>query len=83
MKFEKKKEGEYELDVRGYVCPYPVIYTLKALSTMKEGETLRVYTDNPPSSENVPKAASEKGHEVVKVEKTGEGEWIITIRKAG
>lgn len=82
MELVKKRENVYELDVRGYVCPYPVIYTIKALSLLKVGEILEVITDNPPSSENVPRAAEEKGHEVIKVESSGEGEWRIVIRKA-
>ena len=29
MKFEKKTEGLYALDVCGYVCPHPQLYTKK------------------------------------------------------
>ncbi len=31
MKFEKKGEGVYELDVCGYVCPHPQIYCKKSI----------------------------------------------------
>lgn len=81
MSLIKREEKVYELDVRGYVCPYPVIYTLKALSQLKEEEVLEVLTDNPPSSENVPKAAKEKGYEVMRVESPSEGQWKIVIQK--
>ncbi len=73
--------GKLVLDVRGYVCPYPVIYTKKALSRLEENGVLEVLIDNPPSCETVPKAASEEGHEVLGVEKVGEGVWKITIKK--
>ena len=31
MNFEKTSDGKYNLDVKGYVCPHPQIYTKKAL----------------------------------------------------
>ena len=81
VKFTRIKEGTYLLDVRGYVCPYPVIYTRKAIAKIKSGEVLEVLTDNPPSCENVPKSVREEGHEVKSVEKVEEGVWKITIVK--
>jgi tRNA 2-thiouridine synthesizing protein A len=81
VKFEKIEESRYVLDVRGYVCPYPVIYTRKAIARLKRGEVLEVITDNPPSCENVPRAASEDGHEVMSIERVEVGVWKIVIRK--
>ena len=34
MKFEKKADGVFMLNVEGYVCPHPQIYTKKALETL-------------------------------------------------
>ncbi|MET1127903.1 MAG: sulfurtransferase TusA family protein [Thermoproteota archaeon] len=81
VKFVKKGEGTYLLDVTGYTCPYPVIYTRRALAAIKPGERLEVLTDNPPSCENVPSAARKDGHEVLGVERVGEGVWRIVIVK--
>ena len=83
VKFAKKDEGRYVLDVTGYTCPYPVIFTKKALARLKEGEVLEVIIDNPPSCETVPNAAREDGHEVMGVERLGGGMWRIVIRKRG
>lgn len=69
------------LDLRGYVCPYPQLATLKALRSMEPGEELEVVTDNPPSVQNVPAIAKKEGHEVVGVYQIGEGLWKIVIRK--
>jgi tRNA 2-thiouridine synthesizing protein A len=78
------REGDrYVLDVRGYVCPYPVIYTRKALAKLKPGEILEAFTDNPPSCENVPNAVREEGHDVLGVERVEEGVWRIVVRKRG
>jgi tRNA 2-thiouridine synthesizing protein A len=81
VKFVKINEGKYLLDVRGYTCPYPVIYTRKALTKLSSGDTLEVLTDNPPSCENVPRAVKEDGHEVLSVENIERGVWRITIVK--
>jgi tRNA 2-thiouridine synthesizing protein A len=80
-KFAKVGEGRYILDVSGYTCPYPVIYTRKALAKLSVGEILEVLTDNPPSCENVPRAVKEDGHDVLSVENVGRGIWRITIVK--
>lgn len=80
---ERIGEGEYRLDVRGFMCPYPQIFALKALDVIEPGARLEVLVDNPLSCENVPAAARENGHEVLGVERIGEGEYRITIVKGG
>jgi len=81
VKFAKVDERKYILDVRGYTCPYPVIYTKKALDKLNRGEVLEVLTDNPPSCENIPRATKEEGHDVLSVENVERGVWKITIVK--
>jgi tRNA 2-thiouridine synthesizing protein A len=83
VRFARLAERRYLLDVTGYTCPYPVIYTRKAMSKLKPGDILEVLTDNPPSCENVPRAVREDGHEVLGVERVGDGVWKIVIRKRG
>lgn len=80
-KLSKRPDGGLILDVRGYVCPYPVIYTRKALAMLPPGKILEVITDNPPSCESVPEAARKDGHEVLSVDKVEEGVWRILIVK--
>lgn len=69
------------MDLRGYVCPYPQLATLKALKAMAVGEELEVLTDNPPSRENVPAVARREGQEVVEVAEAEPGVWRIVIRR--
>ncbi len=80
-KLYRKEDGTLVLDVRGYVCPYPVIYTRKALAKLPPGGLLEVLTDNPPSCENVPRAVRDEGHEVLGVEDLEPGVWRILVRK--
>ena len=82
VKFRRKGDKEYILDVTGYTCPYPVIYMRKAISQIGSGDLLEVIFDNPPSCETLPEAAESDGHEVLKFEKIGEGLWRLVIRKS-
>jgi TusA-related sulfurtransferase len=49
VKFEKVSDGNYMLDVLGYVCPHPQLYTKKAMEKLKQGDTLELVFDNPSS----------------------------------
>jgi tRNA 2-thiouridine synthesizing protein A len=42
MKFEKTGDSTYLLDVCGYVCPHPQIYTKKSLEKIAEGDELQI-----------------------------------------
>jgi len=81
MKFEKKSEGAYALDVCGYVCPHPQLYTKKALEKMQAGETLELVFDNPSSGESIAAMCDSIGNEIV--EKTSQGgKYVWKIKKA-
>ncbi len=80
MKFEKKGEGEYMLDVQGYVCPHPQIYTKKALEKLKSGDTLEVVFDNPSSSESISSMCDSNGNEIVEKSQVA-GKFVWKIRK--
>ena len=81
MKFEKKEEGKYMLDVCGYVCPHPQIYCKKSLEKMAEGDVLEMIFDNPSSAETIIQMLDQVGHELV--EKKQEGGKIIFVIKKG
>ena len=81
MKFEKVSEGKYQLDVQGYVCPHPQLYTKKALEKMGSGDTLRLLFDNPSSGESIQAMCESDGNEIVeRQENAGQFNW--TIRKS-
>jgi tRNA 2-thiouridine synthesizing protein A len=81
MKFEKKSDGVYALDVCGYVCPHPQIYCKKSLEKIAEGEVLEMTFDNPSSAETIIQMIDQAGHDLM--EKKNEGGKIIYKIKKG
>jgi tRNA 2-thiouridine synthesizing protein A len=80
MKFEKKGEGEYLLDVQGYVCPHPQLYTKKALEKLQIGDVLEVQFDNPSSGESIATMCDNSGDEITEKQQHS-GLYIWQIRK--
>ncbi len=81
MKFQKTGEGKYSLDVKGYVCPHPQLYTKSALSKMRPGDLLRLLFDNASSGESIASMCDKEGDEILDQVKN-EGTFVWTIRKA-
>jgi tRNA 2-thiouridine synthesizing protein A len=81
MKFEKKGEGSYALDVKGYVCPHPQLYTKSALSKMKPGDTLTLLFDNASSGESIASMCDKEGDEILE-QLASSGSFTWTIRKS-
>ena len=55
-------EGRYSLDVRGQVCPYPELLTLRALQNLSSGDILEVILDNPPSVRDISIVIEKRGY---------------------
>ena len=81
MKFEKKSDGLFVLNVEGYVCPHPQIYTKKALEKMKVGDVIEVTFDNPSSGESIATMCDNTGDEIIARNDEG-GKYKWDIRKA-
>lgn len=80
MKFDKKSEGLYVLDVCGYVCPHPQLYTKKALAKMTTGDTLELVFDNPSSGESIAAMCDSSGNEIVE-KNSQSGKYLWKIKK--
>lgn len=80
MASEKKL---HKLDVRGYMCPYPQLMTIKTLEKISSGEMVEVILDSPPSYKIIQDMAKQRGHEVVSAEKIQDNVWRIVIKKCG
>jgi TusA-related sulfurtransferase len=69
------------LDVMGRVCPYPLVFTKKALEKLNSGDVLKVLCDAPASAEDsIPKFCEKKDFKM-ETEKVGEASWEIYIQK--
>ncbi len=51
-----------EVDARGLLCPLPVLRARKVLISMKEGDVLRVFADDPMALIDMPHFCNQAGH---------------------
>lgn len=78
VKFEKTGDSQYTLDVTGFTCPHPQMYTKKALQKISDGESLSLCFDNPSSGEAIRSMCEGEGHRVEeKEEQDGSFVWEI------
>lgn len=75
----KLDERRYELDVRGYVCPYPQLLAMRALNTLSQDDILEIVLDNPPSVRDIPPALEEKGYKV-EIYRIESSTWKLVVR---
>jgi TusA-related sulfurtransferase len=68
------------IDVKGQICPYPLIETRETLKKMKPGQILEVITDHKPAALGTIPAFCEKlNYEFDYVEENGV--WRVFIKK--
>ncbi len=71
-----------KLDVRGEICPYPMMRTVSALKKLSEHkDALEVVTDHAPALDTIPTQAARLGYQT-DIEETGASEWRLTITRA-
>ena len=71
-----------ELDVRGEICPYPMLKAVEAMKSLKGSENVVVFTDHAPCLDTIPPQAGRYGY-IYQVEESGQAEWIITLKPKG
>jgi tRNA 2-thiouridine synthesizing protein A len=69
------------LDVRGEICPYPMMKASDALKKLPTGTTLEVLTDHAPALSTIPWEAAKHGFRA-SIERVGSPEWLITLTPA-
>jgi TusA-related sulfurtransferase len=67
-----------KIDVRGEVCPYPMLKAIDAMKKLKGREEVVVLTDHAPCLDTIPPQAPRHGYTYSVVE-TGSPEWTITL----
>jgi tRNA 2-thiouridine synthesizing protein A len=69
------------LDVKGLLCPIPVLKARKVLARLPAGALLRVEATDPAAVIDFPHFCNETGHELVD-QSQADGVFTFTIRKA-
>ena len=80
IKMSKKEVRK--LDLRGEICPYPMLKTNEELDSDKEINILEVLTDHSPALSTIPPQALKRGYEV-EIDEIDNSEWKITLKKDG
>ena len=73
----RQMNGETDLDVRGLLCPLPVLKARKRLLSMNRGDRLTLLADDPAALIDVPHFCAEAGHRLVEQKDRGDGQLYI------
>ena len=69
------------IDIKGLICPYPVMKVRDALKKMESGQTLEAITDYESAVKtSIPKFCDKKGCPL-EVKDNGDGSWTLLIKK--
>jgi len=68
MNEETEVKPDETLDCIGLFCPIPVFNTTEAINSINIGEVLEVLTDDPASTQDIPRWAKRTGHKLLKFE---------------
>jgi len=68
------------LDLKNVACPINFVKTKLKLEAMAKGKVLEVILDDGEPIKNVSASIKEEGHNILKIEKTGE-HWKVFVRK--
>lgn len=70
------------LDILGRVCPYPLVFTKKAVEKLQSGQILKVLCDAQTSAEDtLPRWSEKKGYKFESVKSASGDSWEIYIQK--
>ncbi len=70
-----------EIDITNDICPMTYVRTRLALDKMTAGQTLLVRLKGQEPLKNVPRTATEQGHEVLSLETDPDGISRLLIRR--
>jgi tRNA 2-thiouridine synthesizing protein A len=71
------------LDVRGEICPYPMMRTVTALKKLSaDDRVLEVVTDHAPALDTIPTQAARLGFST-EVQEVGGSEWRLVLTRIG
>jgi len=72
--------SKHSLDVKGQLCPIPVIRTQNKVKKLAAGDILEVVCTDPGVQHDIPAWCRINGHEILNSETNDSGEIIITLK---
>ncbi len=75
------EDADQALDITGEVCPMTFVRTRLALDRMKPGQILLVRLRGVEPERNVPRSATEQGHDVLSTETAPDGTVTLRLRR--
>ena len=76
------EKADFAIDVRGQICPYPLIMIKQAMEKMAVGQVLEVLTDYEPTVHTtIPGFCEKKGYPF-EIREDGKNGWLALIRKS-
>jgi len=72
---------EFDLDLRGVLCPMNFVKTRLFLDKIQEGDLVRVLLDDGEPVESVSTSVEQDGHTVEARSQAPEGHFMLSIRK--
>ncbi len=79
----KVQDADQVLDITHEVCPMTFVRTRLALDRMAPGTVLLVKLRGEEPLRNVPRTATEQGHEVLSLETGPDGVALLRLRRGG
>lgn len=71
--------NKHSLDVKGQLCPIPVIRTQNHVKKLAMGDILEVVCTDPGVKQDIPAWCRINGHNVTHIETRDTGEIVITL----
>ncbi len=81
LKAIKVNDAHYQVDMRGWVCPYPKYAVEELVNKLHDNSRMDMLVDCPSATDDVPRVAASMGCTVPEVNQIGNGEWRIVIMK--
>jgi TusA-related sulfurtransferase len=78
---EEDIRPDRSINIKGLVCPYTFVKAKLAIEDMEPGQVLEILLDYEEASRSIPKSMEDHGHQVLKLEKINETDWVLQIRK--
>jgi tRNA 2-thiouridine synthesizing protein A len=79
----KVQPADQVLDITNEICPMTFVRTRLALDRMAPGTVLLVKLRGEEPLRNVPRTATEQGHQVVSLETAADGVSLLRLRRGG